>query len=245
MKSMRVALPAVILISMAGVVHASDADSLTAEAYFAASVRNPAQAQRIIPPDPGDVAAQPDTLDNPFDFELTTGIDGAYGPWHFVVNEVYERVNAKTYWNHEAQGRFKHRYFEVGTRFRDDNASGIELVKGYVEGVVKGWVGIGITRQYDSFSYTDTSNLDLGGGAWLGRLSLANEQHTIMGVHLTIRAAFEFNPTRYTTFVYVDVRNLSRGRYALVPFVKWERIDKKDQPAKDSYQAKVRLTIQI
>lgn len=195
------------------------------------SLRNPQTAERIEL-----VNGVQDTISNPFDYELMFGIDGNYGPWHFIINEVYERENGTTFFNQEYQGKYKHKYAEAGFRVVDNEAASLKLQTGYVEAIIMEWVGIGVTRHYTEFWLKD--------GATLGRISLAKEQHTIFGVDLTLRAAFEWNPERYRVYTYADIRNLIRGRYALVPFVKWERIY---QPGitRDAYQAKVMLTVQI
>jgi len=178
----------------------------------------------------------PDTLKNPFDYEMSFGIDGNYGPWHFIVNEVYERQNNNEFFNQEYQGKYKHKYAEAGLRIVDNEAASLKLHTGYVEAIIMEWVGLGVTRQYTEFWFEQ--------GATLGRISLAKEQHTIMGIDLTLRATYEWNPDQYRVYAYADIRNLIRGRYALVPFVKWERIYL-PSVTRDAYQAKVMLTVQI
>ena len=234
---------ALLIAALAPFTHAeteAEGNTLNGEFLFAAGVRNPAQESRI------EVLADgtADTLTNPFDFEYILGFDGYYGPFSFMMNETWRRENARKYWNHEAQADYKHQYAKTGIRFRKDNGTGIELLNMYLEAVIKNWVGVGSSYSWNSFK-NEAGNFELGGGKLFARLSLAKEHHTFMGVDLTVRASYEYNPDRYRIFGYMDVRNLTKGRYALVPFFKWERMATKGQDPKDAYQARVSLRISI
>lgn len=231
---------ALLIAALTPFTHAEEGTKLNGEFLFAAGVRNPAQETRIEVLSDGTA----DTLKNPFDFEYILGFDGHYGPFSFMLNETWRRENARKYWNHEAQADYTHRYAKTGARFRKDNGTGIELLNVYLEAVIKGWVGVGSSYSWDSFK-NEAGNFELGGGKLFARFSLAKERHTVMNVDLTVRAAYEYNPDRYRLFWYVDVRNLTKGRYALVPFVKWERLATKGQDPKDAYQARVSLRISI
>jgi hypothetical protein len=236
-------LPVILsLLLVLGLDAYAQNDSLQADISVSASVRNPTNPTWL-----GKDGLERDTK---FDFELIGGINGSYGPWHFRVNETYERQNGPTSWAQDYIGSYEHRYFKIGAQLTDDNSVPRELLTAYAEGIVKQWVGLGITRQYDGYSYSDSSGIDLHGGAWLGRISLAKQQHTFMRVNLTVRSSFEFNPARYRISTYVDVRNLRSGRFSLVPFIKWNRIYKKAKSgspssSSDTYQAKIKLVIQV
>jgi hypothetical protein len=248
-------LPVILsLVLVLGLDAYAQNDSLQANLSVSASMWNPTNSTWF-----GDDGLERDTK---FNFRLISGIDGSYGSWHFTVNETYVRLDGPTNLTQNYLGRYKHRYFEIGTQLTDDKSTSLELLKVYVEGIVKQWAGIGITRKYDEYSYTDSSGIDIHGGAWLGRISLAKERHSFMGVNLTVRSRFEFNPSQYVIYTYVDVRNLRSGRFSLVPFIEWGRVYEKaisGSPAKDgipekkripsstidAYQVKIKLVIQV
>jgi len=209
------------------------ADSLRVDWYGSAAINNPRELKRP----PSNVSVGTDSIENPFDYDLQTGIRATCKIFGGVIDQQYQRQNGLEYWNQEYSGRITPRCFEVGFRMRHSEISGLYLANGYFEAKIYGWVGVGVTRQYTTKWFGD--------GATMARFSLARDHFRFMPLDVTVRAEYEVNPDRNRFFSYVDLKNIRFRRFAVVPYLKYERINTKKEDVKESYQAKVRLDITI
>lgn len=221
--------------------HAARKDSLIAQFYTSFSARNPTQGERTVVIQGVNLPDTTVAVTNPFDYELAVGISGTYGTIAFKMDYQYERQNGLHYVNQEYELRHRPEHYEIGVRLRDTEEDDFYLLSGYIEGKVYGWVGVGVTRQYSGGS----NEKWLKNGATLARFSLARNEFHFMKLNLFIRAEYEVNPSRSRIFFYTEIKNFKRGRFALVPLYRHERLKPSDGPARSSYQGKIKLTIDI
>lgn len=230
-------LPVLVVVTAPG-SRAQDApnDSLKAQFYTSVSARNPTFKTRQVAR-----GNSIDTVANSFDYELAAGITGTYGALVFKMDYQYERQDGLNYVNQEYELRHRKSLYEVGARLRDTEEDNFYVLSGYVEARLLGWVGMGVTRQYSG----ESEEKWFPNGAFLARFSLARNQFHLMKLDLLVRAEYEVNPSLSRIFFYTEIKNFRRGRFALVPFYRHERVKQADKSARSSYQGKIKLTIDI
>jgi hypothetical protein len=218
-----------LVLRSASTTNPAAKDSLVARFRSSFAVRNPSAKTRMV---------DADTVGNPFDYDVMPGLTGTYGNVAFYMTSQYRRQNGLYYVNQEYGIDRRVPAYSIGTKLRKwEGAPAGYLFSSNAQANLFGWVGVGVTRQY--------TQEWMSNGATMARFSLANNSHKILGVNTYIATSLDLNPTASTFFFKFTIRNLTRGRLSLVPYISYLRIKTEGRPATTSYEANVALEISI